>query len=150
MHSLSHFYCKIDSRVPKLIQLQFIFSKEATLDLYSNWSGSECPWSVVNRRTKYLVQAKVFFTIRPLALAGKTLEFQNLFSYSLIFHETDLLFRYLSHHLSWHCLLISGFIPGLVCCNHKIVLHWYGNQNKINLVIMGNRQKSTNNFMSNM
>ena len=72
-------------------------------------------------------------------------------------HETDLLFRYLSHHLTWHCLLISGFFPVLVCCDHKIVLHWYENQNKNNLVIMlrksweilGNLQKSTNNFMSN-
>ena len=28
-------------------------------------------------------------------------------------HETDLLFRYLSHHLTWHCLLIYGFSPFL-------------------------------------
>ena len=49
-------------------------------------------------------------------------------------HETDLLFWYLSHHLTWHCLLISVFIPVLVCCDHKIVVHWY--QNKNNLVIM--------------
>ena len=26
-------------------------------------------------------------------------------------HETDLLFRYLSHHLTWHCLLIYEFSP---------------------------------------
>ena len=26
-------------------------------------------------------------------------------------HETDLLFQYLSHHLTWHCLLIYGFPP---------------------------------------
>ena len=25
--------------------------------------------------------------------------------------ETDLSFRYLSHHLTWHCLLIYGFPP---------------------------------------
>ena len=39
-------------------------------------------------------------------------------------HEIDLSYRYLSHHLTWHCLLISGFLPVLVCCDHKIVLHW--------------------------
>ena len=26
-------------------------------------------------------------------------------------HETNLLFRYLSHHLTWHCLLIYSFFP---------------------------------------
>ena len=54
-------------------------------------------------------------------------------------HETDLLFWYLSHHFTWHCLLIYGFspiFPSFVCCDHKIVLHWYENQNKNNLVIM--------------
>ena len=51
-------------------------------------------------------------------------------------HETNLLYRYLSHHLTWHCLIISGFSPVLVCCDHKIVLHWYENQNKKHLVIM--------------
>ena len=51
-------------------------------------------------------------------------------------HETDQLFWYLSHHLTWHCLLISGFLLVLDCCDHKIVLHWYENKNKNNLVIM--------------
>ena len=40
-------------------------------------------------------------------------------------HETDLLFWYLSHHLTWHCLLIYGFspcLPVLVCCDHKIMI----------------------------
>ena len=45
----------------------------------------------------------------------------------------------------------------LVCCDHKIVMHWYENKNRNNLVIklcksleiLGNLQKSTNNFMSN-
>ena len=44
--------------------------------------------------------------------------FLNLLHLNL--HETDLLFRYLSHHLTWHCLLI---LPVHVCCDHKIVLH---------------------------
>ena len=89
-----------------------------------------------------------------------TQRYKTYFKVQLNLHETDLLFRYLSHHLTWHCLLIycfSPFLPVLVCCDHKIVLHWYENQNKNNLVIMlrksslilGNRQKSTNNFMSN-
>ena len=41
-------------------------------------------------------------------------------------HETNLSFQYLSHHLTWHCLLISvfpQFLPVLACCDHKIVLH---------------------------
>ena len=41
-------------------------------------------------------------------------------------NETDQIFRYLSHHLTWHCLLIYGFsqfLTVLVCCDHKIVLH---------------------------
>ena len=62
----------------------------------------------------------------------------------------------------WHdivCwfMVFPPFLPVLVCCDHKIVLHWYKNQNKNNLVIMlrksleivGNLQKSTKNFMSN-
>ena len=57
-------------------------------------------------------------------------------SLQLNLHETDLLFRYLSHHLTWHCLLISGVFPVLVCCDHKIVLYWYENQNKNNSVII--------------
>ena len=58
-----------------------------------------------------------------------------LWKLQLNLHETDLLFRYLSHHLTWHCLLISGFFPVLVCCDHKIVLHWHENQYKNNLLI---------------
>ena len=38
---------------------------------------------------------------------------QNMFVYNwsvqLNLHETKLLFRYLSHHLTWHCLLIYVF-----------------------------------------
>ena len=62
----------------------------------------------------------------------------------------------------WHSIVcwfmvFSLFLPVLVCCDYKIVLHWYENQNKNNLVIMlrkswkilWNHQKSTNNFMSN-
>ena len=74
-------------------------------------------------------------------------------------HVTDLLFPYLSHHLTWHCLLICDFSPvsqflfvviiKLFCTDMKI-------KNKNNLVIMlrksweilRNLQKSTNNFMS--
>ena len=41
----------------------------------------------------------------------------------------------------WHgivCwfMVFPPFFPVLVCCDHKIVLHWYENQNKNNLVIM--------------
>ena len=41
----------------------------------------------------------------------------------------------------WHgivCwfMVFSPFLPVLVCCDHKIVLHWYENQKKNNLVIM--------------
>ena len=45
----------------------------------------------------------------------------NLFQLNL--HETDLLFRYLSHHLTWHCFSISedlhrfaAFACKFVCC----------------------------------
>ena len=51
-------------------------------------------------------------------------------------HEANILFRYLSHHLTKNRLLISGLFPVLVSCDHKIVLHWYENQNKNNLVII--------------
>ena len=37
----------------------------------------------------------------------------NFLFVQLNLHETDLLFRYLSHHLTWHCLLISVFSPFL-------------------------------------
>ena len=33
-------------------------------------------------------------------------------------------------------MVFSLLSPVLVCCGHKIVLHWYENQNKNNLVIM--------------
>ena len=59
----------------------------------------------------------------------------------------------------WHgivCwfMVFTPFFPVLVFYDHEIVLHWYENQNKNNLVIMlhkswkilGNLQKSTNNF----
>ena len=43
-------------------------------------------------------------TMRPKGQdAVSTLDLQ------LNLHETDLLFRNLSHHLTWHCLLIPGF-----------------------------------------
>ena len=32
--------------------------------------------------------------------------------------------------MAWHCLLIYGFFPVLVSCDHKIVQHCYENQNK--------------------
>ena len=45
-------------------------------------------------------------TMRPKGQdAVSTLDLQ------LNLHETDLLFRNLSHHLTWHCLLIYGFFP---------------------------------------
>ena len=58
----------------------------------------------------------------------------------------------------WHAFVCwFMFFPRFACCDHKIVLHWCENQNKNNFVIMlckswrilGNLQKSTNNFMSN-
>ena len=33
-------------------------------------------------------------------------------------------------------MVFPPFLTVLVCCDHKIVLHWYENQNKNNLVIM--------------
>ena len=79
---------------------------------FKNWSNNNCTMQHIN------------FVER----------FSKLIQLNL--HETNLLYQYLSHHLTWHCLWISGFLPVLVCCNHKIVLHWYENQNKNNLVIM--------------
>ena len=40
----------------------------------------------------------------------------------------------------WHGIVcwfvvFSPFLPVLVCCDHKIVLHWYENQNKNNFVL---------------
>ena len=57
---------------------------------------------------------------------------------------------------SWF-MVFPPFSPVLVCCDHQIVLHRYENQNKNNLVIilgkswdiLGNLQKSTNNYKSN-
>ena len=42
---------------------------------------------------------------------------QIFYFIQLNLHETDLFFRYLSHHLTWHFLLISGSFPILVCCD---------------------------------
>ena len=51
-------------------------------------------------------------------------------------YEIDLYYLKLSQHMMTDCLLIYGFLPVLVCCDLKIVLHWYENQNKNNFVIM--------------
>ena len=68
-------------------------------------------------------------------------------------HVTDLLFPYLSHHLTLHCLLIYGFspppfFPVLVCRDHKIVLHSYENKKHKQFSdhvaqILGNPEKSS-------
>ena len=34
------------------------------------------------------------------------------------------------HEIVCWFMVISPFLPVLVCCDHKIVLHWYENQNK--------------------
>ena len=74
----------------------------------------------------------------------------NYCTVQLNLHETNLLFWYLSHHLTWHCLLISGFSPILV-----FVLIFISVQN--NFMIATNKNwekreknhKSTSNVMSN-
>ena len=57
--------------------------------------------------------------------SGRTVDWQFMIQLNL--YETDLLFRYLSHHLTWHCLLIYGFsqflfvvIIKLICTDMKI------------------------------
>ena len=78
-------------------------------------------------------------------------------------HETDLLFQYLSHHLTWHCSSISEdlhrFARNLQHMNAKLFLLLFlnnfkqatpRNNNKTNfLQICVNFQKYWNNAMSN-
>ena len=68
---------------------------------------------------------------------------QNSISVQLNEYETDLFYFKLSQHITTDCLLIYGFfthfypfLPVLVCCDLKIVLHWYENENKNNFAIM--------------
>jgi hypothetical protein len=58
------------------------------------------------------------------------------FCYSLISMRPTYYFD--TWAIIWHGIVcwFLVFFPVLVCCNHKIVLHWYENQNKNNLVIM--------------
>ena len=69
-------------------------------------------------------QAFIFFSSTPFYV-------YSFFTVQLNHYETDLLFRYLSHHLTWHYFWV---FPGFPSFCFKIVLHWYGNQNKINHV----------------
>jgi hypothetical protein len=43
----------------------------------------------------------------------------------LNFHETDLLFGYLSHHLTWHCSSISENLHKLLETITKTILRSY-------------------------
>ena len=56
------------------------------------------------------------------------------FSYNLISMKPNYYFD--AWAIIWHGIAcwFLGFFPVLVCCDHKIVLYWYENQN--NLVIM--------------
>ena len=78
-------------------------------------------------------------------------------------HETDLLFRYLSHHLTWHCSSISKICTDLqeICsiCSQNFVIvsvaKLIRNNNKNNFAsksckFLANLQKSWNNMMSNV
>ena len=47
---------------------------------------------------------------------------KTLLIVKLHLHETDLLFRYLCHHLTWHCSSIS---EDLHRCDHKIVFEQF-------------------------
>ena len=51
-------------------------------------------------------------------------------------HETDLLYPYFEPSFDMALFVDFWFLTILVCCDHKIILHWYENQNKNNLVIM--------------
>ena len=71
--------------------------------------------------TRILVRYQVCHMTYQLNISSMNFWWANQ-SVQLNFHETNLLFQYLSHHLTWYCLL---FFPVLVCCDHKIVLHRY-------------------------
>ena len=56
------------------------------------------------------------------------------------------------HELVCWFMVISPFLPVLVCCNHKIVLHWYENKNNFALKcckFLASLRKYRNNVMSN-
>ena len=62
-------------------------------------------------------QAFIFFSSTPFYV-------YSFFTVQLNHYETDLLFRYLSQNLTWHCLLVYGFlfvtIKKLFCTGMKI------------------------------
>ena len=128
------------STTKKNMPLKWYFSmkkKSRRIRIIENWHWKSefCNFWRLLCKFKY-TRPKIFLMGSLLALSIKDSPVKFV---QLNLHETDLLFRYLSHHLTWHCLLIYGFppfFPVLVCCDHKIVLHWYENQNKNNLVIM--------------
>ena len=76
-------------------------------------------------------------------------------------HQTELWFRYVSHYLTWNCLLISEDFPqfAMICANliTKLFLFWFSYQCRTILWSQhartgqnrGKNYKSTNNAMSN-
>ena len=58
-------------------------------------------------KIRYMKTTTRLKIIRPLLSSKKS----TCHDVQLNLHETDLLFGYLSHHLTWHCLLIYGFPP---------------------------------------
>ena len=101
-----------------------------------------------------------FCTLKKIKINTEYSKVRKCDTYSLI--SMRMIYYFDTWAILWHgiaCwfMVLPLFFPVLVCCDHKIVLHWYENQNKNNIVIMlrksweilGNIQKSTNNFMSN-
>ena len=50
-----------------------------------------------------------FFYYSAFGFGWQDSRVPKLIQLQLNLHETDLLFRYLSHHVTWHCLLIYVF-----------------------------------------
>ena len=66
------------------------------------------------------------------------LVFEKLWIHSLISMRPIYYFDTWPIYLTGHCLFMgfSSFLLVLVWCYHKIILHWYENQNKHNLAII--------------
>ena len=78
---------------------------------------------------------------------GATYWLNSRIFYSLIFMRP--IYYFDTWAIIWHSIVcwfivFPPFLPVLVCCNHKIVLHWYEKQNKDNFTIMlrANHHKS--------
>ena len=104
-------------------------------DISAVWSSSELmqPDLSVSNLLKHLCQSMTYLKFWKtnylssrvgIKHPGSSLILKNLLkmwtkkswkhsgsSLQLNLHETDLSFQFLSHHLTWHCLLIYGFSP---------------------------------------